>query len=223
MPAVDAMDVKIVPTITTDDPNKFQYYMTEYPKFAKRIHLDIMDGTFVQNKTVQISAIVQFPAEIKVDIHLMAANPSAHLEHILRLKPYTCFLHAEAGENILPVFEQLKAAGIKCGLVLLQKTNPGVVKEYIQNAQSVIIFAGTLGAQGGKADMLQTEKVKMIRSINPGCEVCWDGGANLSNVRALAHNDINIINVGSFIATAEDPSVAFGQLIEEKSKRGVVL
>lgn len=71
--------------------------------------------------------------------------------------------------------------------------------------------------------MLQAEKVPLIRAINPTVEIGWDGGANLSNVRALAHDEVNVINVGSAISSAADPAAMYQSLVAESEKKGVLL
>ena len=84
-------------------------------------------------------------------------------------------------------------------------------------------FAGQLGAQGSPADLMQMEKIQLIRNIKPEIEIGWDGGANISNIRALAHCDLDVINVGSAISQAENPADMFNQLVAEIDKSGVVL
>ena len=123
----------------------------------------------------------------------------------------------------MPIFEQLKAQNIKCGVALLKTTFPGAVKPYIDAADHVLLFAGALGKQGGTADLLQIEKVKLVRAIKQDVEIGWDGGANMTNIRSLAHSDIDVINVGSAISQAQDPAAAYKQLVQEADQRGVRL
>ena len=215
-------DVSIVPTILTSDPQIFATQLDTYQKFARRIQLDLMDGTFTADKSISEAAISQLPPNLAVDFHLMSARPSDHLAQILRLKPTLCILHAEANENLLPFFNEFKKVGIKCGVALLPGTFPELVKPYLDIADHALIFAGTLGKQGGQADLLQMEKIKLIRKLKPSIEIGWDGGANLSNVRALAHADLNVINVGSAISKTENPADAYTKLVEESKKRGVL-
>ena len=215
-------DVSIVPTILTSDPQIFATQLDTYQKFARRIQLDLMDGTFTADKSISEAAISQLPPNLAVDFHLMSARPSDHLAQILRLKPTLCILHAEANENLLPFFNEFKKNGIKCGVALLPGTFPELVKLYLDIADHALIFAGTLGKQGGQADLLQMEKIKLIRKLKPSIEIGWDGGANLSNVRALAHADLNVINVGSAISKTENPADAYTKLVEESKKRGVL-
>jgi len=221
--AVDSSDVQICPSILTDDPNEFQRCMTLYPTFCRRIQIDVVDGGFVATTTISDAAITQLPEGVLTDIHMMVLNPSEHMQNIVRLKPNLCIFHAEVGEDLLPIFKQLHDAGIKAGVCLLQRTYPESVKHYIAAADHVLVFAGSLGKQGGTADLLQVEKVKLIRAINPSVEIGWDGGVGLNNVRTLAHSDINVLTVGSYIEKADDAKKAYDDLENEKSQRGIAI
>jgi ribulose-phosphate 3-epimerase len=219
--AVDSSRVVIAPTILTSDASSFMKSLELYSTFAKRLQIDIVDGSFVATTTISESEITNLPTGVMIDMHMMVARPSEHLDQILRLKPNLCIFHAEAAEDLSPIFAKLKEAGIKTGVALLPLTYPGSVSKYIKEADHVMIFAGALGKNGGTADMLQIEKVKLIRAINPEVEIGWDGGVSVENVRTLAHSDINVLNVGSAIMKAPDPKVAWNELEEEKKKRGV--
>ena len=165
--AVDPSDVVIAPTLLTADPAEFTKLIGLYPTFAKRMQIDVVDGSFVPQTTISEAAITALPQGIIVDMHMMVARPSEHIQHVLRLKPNLCIFHAEATENLLPFFDQLKQAGIKAGVALLQRTYPGDVEQYIKAADHVMIFAGALGKNGGEADMMQDEKVKLSLAISP--------------------------------------------------------
>ena len=212
----------IVPTITTDDKATFDHNLAEFSKFTKRVHIDYSDGTFAPTRMLALSEIQ--PAEnLEIDIHIMSAKPSDYLAEVLRIKPALCVVHAEVDDDVQGIFSQLKAAGIKVGVALLRGTFPKKVEERIALSDHVMIFAGQLGSQGGTIDMLQTEKVALIRALKSDLEISWDGGVNLSNVRALAHSDINVINVGSAITRASDPAAMYQSLVSESEKKGVLL
>lgn len=212
----------IVPTILTNDPTVYQQQAGLYPQFAKRIQIDISDGEFVAVPTVTESNIA-LPQNVMVDLHMMVLRPSEHLQQIIALKPSLVIFHAEAAENLLESINELKKAGIKTGVAMLKSTYPGRIRAYIEVVDHVMIFAGELGKQGGTADMLQTEKVSLIRAIRSDVEIGWDGGANMKTIRAIAHADIDVVNVGSAIAKAQDPAAAYGELVKEAERRGVAL
>ena len=214
--------VSIVPAILTDNKQDYRAQVEKINAFTRRVQIDVTDGVFTPIKTLDVTN-VWWPRNWEADLHLMAAYPSQHLDTILKLNPSLCILHAEAAENLTPTFEQLHAAGIKTGLALLQQTFPGKVQNYIDMVDHVLIFAGQLGAQGGAADMMQMEKIPLVRNMKPEIEISWDGGANMTNIRALAHADLDVINVGSAISKAENPAGMFQELVAEIDKNGVVI
>ena len=214
--------VSIVPTILTDNKQEYRAQAEKINFFTRRVQIDVTDGKFAPTQTLDITNI-WWPKNWEADLHLMVTNPSEHLDTILKLSPSLCILHAEASEDLLPTFQTLKDAGIKVGVALLPSTFPGNVKHYIDAADHVLIFAGQLGVQGSPADMMQMEKIPLVRNMKPELEIGWDGGANITNVRAIAHADVDIINVGSAIATADNPAAVFEELVAEIDKNGVVL
>ena len=214
--------VSIVPAILTDNKQDYRAQVERINYFTRRVQIDITDGVFAPYPTLDITN-VWWPKNWAADLHLMAANPSAYLDTILKLHPSLCILHAEANEDLLPIFESLKQADIKTGVALLPSTYPGDVKQYIDAADHVMVFAGQLGVQGSPADLMQMEKIAIIRGMKPEVEIGWDGGANITNVRALAHADLDVINVGSAISQANNPAEVFQSLVAEIDKNGVVL
>ena len=215
----------IVPAVLATDISQYRRYIEVYNNFAKRIQVDITDGEFAQNQTIDESNIWWNQEKTVCDVHMMVTNPSQHIQTILKINPSLCIFHCEASEDLLPIFDQLKNAGIKTGVAFLKQTYPGSpkAKKYLEAADHALIFSGKLGMQGGEADLLQTEKVDIIRAIKPNIEIGWDGGANMSNVRALAHSGIDVINVGSAISHAQNAPEIFNQLTEELDKNGVVI
>ncbi|MBR3254354.1 hypothetical protein IKF88_01310 [Candidatus Saccharibacteria bacterium] len=215
-------EVSIVPTITVDNKKDYREQVERINVFTRRVQIDITDGIFASSETLDITN-VWWPKNWEADLHLMVAKPSEYLDTIFKLMPSLCIFHAEASENLLPIFEALKEREIKTGVALLPSTYPGKVKQYIEAVDHVLIFAGQLGVQGGQADLLQTEKIPLVRNMKPELEIGWDGGANISNIRALAHDDLDIINVGSALATAENPAELYEQMVAEIDKSGVLL
>lgn len=214
--------VTIVPTVLAADKQSYRDQIEKYNTLTRRVQIDVTDGVFAPATTLDITN-VWWPKTWEVDLHFMAAKPSESLDTILKLHPNRCILHAEAGEDLIPVFDKLKEAGINVGVAFLKQTYPVNYKNYIDAADHVLIFAGEIGMQGSKADMMQTEKIALIRNMRPEIEIGWDGGANINNLRALAHSDLDIINVGSALSKSENPAEAYQTLVAEIDKNGVVI
>ena len=154
---------------------------------------------------------------------MMTLSPSAHIDNLIKIHPNLVIFHAEANDDLLPIFDRLKQNDIKAGVAIVKNVYPGNIKQLLNAADYALIFSGTMGQYGGKADLLLLEKVALIREIHKTIEIGWDGGANISNIRALAHADLDVINVGSAIALAPDPAEMFQERVAEIDKNGVVL
>lgn len=214
--------VTVVPAVLAESKKDYRKQIEQINNFARRVHIDVSDGAFAPATTIDISN-VWWPKEWRADIHLMAAQPSKDLDIILKLKPSLCILHAEASEDLLPVFATLKKEDIRTGLAILPSTYPGLVRQYIEMVDHVLIFAGQLGVQGSPADMMQMEKIAIVRSMKPELEIGWDGGANMLTMRALAHADLDVIDVGSALSKVDNPAEVYHALVAEIDKNGVVI
>ena len=212
---------EVAPTILTETLDEYRASVERLTPFAKRVHIDISDGEFAPNFLLG-EAQLYWPAEWIVDIHAMVMRPSEHLAQLINLKPNLIVFHAEIQEDRAQLINQIKAAGIKAGIALLKTTVPSTVADIIKLADHVMIFSGDLGKNGGTASLMQLEKVRLIKAINPAVEIGWDGGVNIENAYTLAQGNVNVLNTGSAIAGTEDPAAAYAALTKEINKHGVI-
>lgn len=211
----------IVPTVLVDNTKSFQAAIEQIKTFTARMQIDITDGKFADSKTVTLDQ-VWWPEGWVADIHMMVAKPSQYVKQLIKMRPHLVIFHAEVDEDLNPVFEQLKDAGIKTGLALLRPTVPKNHSQLIEKVDHVLIFAGSLGKMGGTASLIQTEKIRLVKKINPEVEVGWDGGANVDNVFTISRGGADVINVGGALAFANDPRAVYKSLLEQVSKTSVV-
>ena len=63
----------IAPTILTSSPIEYKQLVERYYPFAKRVHVDISDGTLAPNKTIDETAI-WWPKGWTIDIHMITSE-----------------------------------------------------------------------------------------------------------------------------------------------------
>lgn len=211
----------VAPAILSESPDDYKLQVERIHEFTERVHIDIADGEFAPTFTVG-AAQVWWPQEWTVDIHAMVARPSEHLETLISLKPSMIIFHAEVQEDIVPVLQHLKKFGIKAGLALLRSTVPSTVAAAIKEADHVMIFSGDLGKHGGTANMMQLEKIRLVKVINPSAEIGWDGGVTVENAYSLSQGGVDVLNVGGTIANSDDPKTVYATLVNEINKHGII-
>ncbi len=211
----------IAPTITAESAEDYKAQIERVHTFADRVHIDVADGEFAPTFTLS-AAQIWWPQDWTVDIHAMVARPSDHLETLISLKPNMIIFHVETQEDIVPILQQVKKFDIKAGIALLKSTVPSTVTSAIEAADHVMIFSGDLGKQGGTASLMQLEKVRLIKAIRQDVEIGWDGGVNVENAFGLSQGGVDVLNVGSTIATAIDPKNTYATLVSEINKHGII-
>ncbi len=212
---------EIAPTLLAENPDDYKAQAQVLNAFAERVHIDISDGVFAPTFTVS-AAQLWWPEEWTVDIHAMVAQPSDHVPTLIGLKPSLIILHAEVQEDLVPIMKQIQQAGIKAGVALQRSTVPLEVSGPLEIADHVMIFSGDLGHYGGTANLMQLEKVRLIRDINQTAEIGWDGGVTIENAFGMSQGGINVLNVGAAIAKSANADEAYATLVKEINKHGVI-
>jgi ribulose-phosphate 3-epimerase len=200
----------ICPTITALSVAEYRQQLEKIQGFARRIHIDFMDGIFAPTKSVAVKDVWWQPGPV-VDLHVMYQKPLERLEELVALKPHMIIIQAEA-ESAMEFLEELNGLGIKKGLALLPKTRVEDVMKLVERVDHVLIFSGSLGKFGGKVDVSLLHKAQMLKKLKPGIEIGWDGGINAENAAMLASAGVDVLNAGGYIQNAKDPESAYDKL-----------
>lgn len=211
----------IAPAILAATPEEYKAQIALVHTFAQRLHIDLSDGTFAPSQTVQVQQ-AWWPQEWMVDIHAMVAQPELYVDQLIALKPHMVIFHVEVQTDLVPVLQKLKAAGVKAGVAVMRPTVPADIAPILEATDHAMIFSGDLGKYGGTASLMQLEKVRLIKAINAGLEIGWDGGVSVDNAYSLSQGGVDVLYVGGAIQKADDPQAAYAKLVEEINKQGVI-
>lgn len=194
----------ICPTVTSLNMHQYREQMERAAVFAKRIHIDFMDGKFAPTKSPGIHQS-WWPDHIIADLHVMHEHPENDLDEIIKRKPNLVIVHAEAGGNFVVIARRLHEANIKAGVALLAKTPLSTIKPALELMDHLLIFSGDLGHFGGEVDVELLDKVREAKQMKPELEIGWDGGIKDSNIQHLVEAGVDVLNVGGYIQRAENP------------------
>ena len=211
----------VAPAVLAENTIAYKEQMDRIAGFAERVHIDITDGEFAPTFTVGINDLWA-PEGWLVDVHVMAHNLQEYVPKLIALRPNMIIVHAEARSDVLGALNQIKQADIRAGLALLRPTVPKTVEQLIQTAEHILIFSGELGRFGGTASLMQLEKIRLVKAINPQVEIGWDGGVTVDNAYSLVQGGVDILNVGGAIQKSSDPRGTFARLQQEINKTGVL-
>lgn len=173
------------------------------------IHLDIMDGKFVDNKTWMVSEVKKIisGSNIPLDVHLMVKQPLKYIEDYALLNTNYITFHYEAVKNIDEVIDKIKTYGLKVGISINPDTDIKVLFPYLNKLDLVLIMSVYPGKSGqlfidetpNKIKELKEEinnqKVNTIISVDGGinnitAKLCKEAGVDMLVSASYIHNDI---------------------------------
>ena len=162
------------------------------------LHLDIMDGSFVLNKTwdiEQIKGIINYNKPL--DIHLMVDDVYKYIDQFQVLNPIYITFHYEINYDIMKVIEYIRQYGIKVGLSIKPETDVEKILPYLPYVDLVLVMSVDPGA-GGQTFIASTiDKIKKLKEIKGDFLIEVDGGINGDTIKLI--KDVDVIVVGSYI------------------------
>lgn len=198
----------VAPTILAQDPEDYAERINRVKPFARRLHIDICDGVFIDTKTVGLTQVYDIDG-VPFDLHLMMNHPEGQIENIVALSPELVIVHYEADGDRDSLFKQLRQLDIKVGLAINPETTIEQVADTLQSLDHLLIFTGRLGHNGGEFRIDCLDKIAAARAINPNLEIGVDGGVNQETARKAIEAGANLLDCGSFIHDSPDPEIAY--------------
>ena len=148
------------------------------------IHIDIMDGKFVSNKTWTTSEVKKFTSysTLPLEVHLMVNNPSKYIEDYALMNTSIIIFHYEAVKDINEMINKVKLYGLKVGIVINPETNINVLIPYLNMIDEVLIMSVHPGKSGQSFIEESLEKISVLKNIilegNYKTIISVDGGIN---------------------------------------------
>ena len=175
---------------------------------ADYIHVDIMDGKFVRNKTMPFSEIKHIGeyTSKRLDVHLMVANPSKYIPLYAELNTEYITFHVEVDEDIVKDLELIKSYSIKCGLAIKPDTKVSTLVPYLPYLDYILVMSVEPG-EGGQDFIKESEsKIKEVRALldSYGIDavISVDGGVTDKTIDMCSNCDIVVS--GSYIVKSDN-------------------
>lgn len=199
--------VKVASSILAADFEKLEDEIREaIDAGSDLIHVDVMDGVFVNNETlgVEMYEKARKTTNKAIDVHLMVASPEKWIEKFKNADIITFHAEAVDSKNADDIIKKLHDAGIKVGITLKPNTSIDVIIPYIDKVDLILIMTVEPGWGGQKLIENCLEKVKIIRSLNSEIDIEVDGGVNLETCDMVKAAGANIVVAGTAIFKAKN-------------------
>ncbi|MDI6826697.1 MAG: ribulose-phosphate 3-epimerase [Candidatus Aenigmarchaeota archaeon] len=204
--------IEIVPAILVKTVDELNERVKEVEPHVKRIQLDIMDGIFVPNKTIQPEDMNNFKIKLMKEAHLMVEDNEKYVEDFLNLGFDMIIVHYESCKDIPAIIKKVKEKGKKIALAINPPTPLSAIKDYLDDLDMVLIMAVNPGFSGQGFDSSVLSKIRELRSMRKDLDIQVDGGIKVGTARLAAKAGANIFASCSGIYNFEDKKKAIEAL-----------
>ncbi len=204
--------IEIIPSILSAD---FAHLGDEIARVerggATMLHLDVMDGHFVDNLTIGPPVVESIRKATKshLDVHLMIENPGRYAADFVHAGANSVLVHYEACRHLDGVLEQIKKEGAMAGVVLNPATPVLVLEDVLEVADYVLLMSVNPGFGGQQLIPYVLDKVRklveMRRAKRLRLPIEIDGGVHLDNLADVVRAGCDWVVTGSAIFHSGNP------------------
>jgi ribulose-phosphate 3-epimerase len=187
---------------------------------ADWLHLDIMDGHFVDNISFgpAVVATVRKHTALPLDVHLMIEHPDHYLPRFLEAGANSITVHVEpeAKHDVAKTLSAIRAAGCGAGLSLNPATPFEAIEPHLEKIDLLLVMTvhPGFGGQAFRPEMM--EKVKRARDWRAAHQATLhievDGGINAGTAKLSIENGAEVLVAGTSIFRTPDYTKAIGEL-----------
>lgn len=195
--------LEVIPAILTNDRIELEEKISMLDGVTQRVQIDIVDGVFANNRTIDPDILGEIETSSKIDFHLMTKEPIDWVERCVRGLADRIIGQIEMmSSQVEFVGKVQEVGGFGVGLAIDIDTPISKLDSVIlSNIDVVLVMSVKAGFGGQKFDDRALDKIRgldeiRIRDATP-FKICVDGGVNESNISKLRREGADEVVIGS--------------------------
>ncbi len=184
------------------------------------IHVDIMDGFYVDRVAGGISELKTIRANTSahLHVHLMTENPAIWAANAIKAGADTIILSGDTN-TVLPSLRGIRATGKRAGIALNPETPVSTLVPILRDIDEILIMGVKPGAAGQEFDSSVLQKIKALSITRKkhGLKyiISVDGGINADTAQKCWDAGADLLVSGSYLAKSTDFPLAIQSLLKK--------
>ena len=198
--------IKIAPSILAADLMNMKEEIELVDNYgAEYIHIDVMDGQYVENIAFGPNIVKSIrPLTKKVlDVHLMITPVAKYIDAFIKAGADIISFHPDADKNNQDIIKQIRSNNCKVGIAIHPKIKISDIEIFLDAIDCVIVMTVVPGFGGQKFMHSEVKKITELDNIkkqkNLKFEIEVDGGINHETGKICRDKNANVLIAGSYI------------------------
>lgn len=198
------MVYKLSPSILAADVSRLGEELAAVSQAgADYIHIDIMDGMFVQNISFGVPVVegIRKCVDTFFDVHLMVHEPIRYIRDFAEAGADGITVHVEACEDLEATIDEIHSYGKKAAVSIKPRTDIDTILDILPKVYMVLIMTVEPGYGGQKIRRDTFDKIRRLRQYieehDLDVDIEVDGGVDLENVREVLDAGANVVVAGT--------------------------
>lgn len=193
--------IEIIPSILTDKPIKLEELLGRCEGIVERVSIDIIDGKFAENKTIEPDLLKDIDTDLRIDYQLMVEEPVKWVEKCVRGQADRIIGQVEKMSDQSKFIQKVQEVGCSVGFGL-DLTTPitAIDPEFFTDLDVVLVMSVPAGFGGQEFDTQVLDKINELRRIREensfDFKIQDDGGVTLERIDDAHFMGADEVSVG---------------------------
>lgn len=185
------------------------------------IHVDIMDGLYV-NKiagSIELLRTIRAKTNAHLHVHLMTESPSVWAADAIAAGADTVIVSTNTS-GVRAAIRTIRASGRRAGIALNPDTSPDILKPIIRDLDEIMVMAVAPGAAGQEFSPTCLHKISVLAATRKKYglkfKISVDGGINEKTAKLCWDAGADYLVSGSYLARSTDFPIAVQSLLKKQ-------
>jgi ribulose-phosphate 3-epimerase len=185
------------------------------------IHVDIMDGLYV-NKiagSIELLRTIRAKTNAHLHVHLMTESPSVWAADAIASGADTVIVSTNTS-GVRAAIRTIRASGRRAGIALNPDTSPDILKPIIRDLDEIMVMAVAPGAAGQEFSPTCLHKISVLAATRKKYglkfKISVDGGINEKTAKLCWDAGADYLVSGSYLARSTDFPIAVQSLLKKQ-------
>lgn len=192
---------QLLPAILVQDEATFRKRVKLVEGLIPAVHLDVMDGAFVNNRTwFDAKVLAEIETPLQIELHLMVKDPARIIEEVKAIeKVVRAIWHVEVNVDHNALIETVHGMKKEAGLAISPKTPVDQLAQYATTLDEILVMGGEPGFGGQRHEPHTIEKAWDIHGRWPSIALGFDINVNTETIATLKAAGISRFCAGSAV------------------------